>query len=346
MSASRWEQTCRRRTPGRAHKASPSTAGTSPVAGVSDELARQRQELPWVRIDKEYRFETDDGSASLADLFQGRSQLLVYHFMFGSDYEAGSCPARRSRTTSTARSSTSRTTTSHSAWCRGLRSRSCRRTSSGWAGASPGRPRATATSTTTSELAHTKEDWESGAIAYLYPSRRLRRPAHRQAVGPGPAGPVPLPLPRRLWRGDGRPAARRGRSKPATVRRRTVLPGPGRGHRRRGTPRSSVDRGVQRVDEVDPGRILAASPDWAVGAATVLGHLWLQSTWDVIGRGHWPSAWMTSRAAAVPEYCCCPVTSSPSRTAYGRNRPATMKLVPSSLRASSSMRNGWIRFPT
>jgi predicted dithiol-disulfide oxidoreductase (DUF899 family) len=55
----------------------------------SDELARRRQELPWVRIDKEYRFETDEGSASLADLFRGRSQLLVYHFMFGPDYKAG-----------------------------------------------------------------------------------------------------------------------------------------------------------------------------------------------------------------------------------------------------------------
>src|SRR5213080_4482264 len=49
----------------------------------SDELARRRQELPWVRIDKEYRFGTDEGSASLADLFRVRSQLLVYHFMFG-----------------------------------------------------------------------------------------------------------------------------------------------------------------------------------------------------------------------------------------------------------------------
>jgi predicted dithiol-disulfide oxidoreductase (DUF899 family) len=55
----------------------------------SDELARRRQELPWVRIDKEYRFETDEGSASLADLFRGRSQLLVYHYMFGPDYTAG-----------------------------------------------------------------------------------------------------------------------------------------------------------------------------------------------------------------------------------------------------------------
>ncbi|GIG02651.1 DUF899 domain-containing protein [Catellatospora citrea] len=58
----------------------------------SDEVARQRQDLPWVRIDKEYRFATDDGDASLADLFAGRSQLLVYHFMFGPEYEAG-CPS-------------------------------------------------------------------------------------------------------------------------------------------------------------------------------------------------------------------------------------------------------------
>ena len=59
----------------------------------SDEVARQRRELPWVRVDKDYRFETDAAaSASLADLFRGRSQLIVYHFMFGSDYKAG-CPS-------------------------------------------------------------------------------------------------------------------------------------------------------------------------------------------------------------------------------------------------------------
>ena len=55
----------------------------------SDELARQRQELPWVRIEKDYRFETDQGGASLADLFGGRSQLVIYHFMFGPEYRAG-----------------------------------------------------------------------------------------------------------------------------------------------------------------------------------------------------------------------------------------------------------------
>ena len=57
-----------------------------------DELAQRRQELPWVRIDKQYRFDTDQGGASLSDLFRGRSQLLVYHFMFGPDYTAG-CPS-------------------------------------------------------------------------------------------------------------------------------------------------------------------------------------------------------------------------------------------------------------
>jgi predicted dithiol-disulfide oxidoreductase (DUF899 family) len=57
----------------------------------SDELARERRELPWVRVDKEYRFETEDGPKTLAELFDGRSQLLVYHFMFGPEYTAG-CP--------------------------------------------------------------------------------------------------------------------------------------------------------------------------------------------------------------------------------------------------------------
>src|SRR5688572_18601579 len=59
---------------------------------MGDELARQRRKLPWVRVEKEYRFDTDDGTRTLAELFDGRSQLLVYHFMFGPSYEAG-CPA-------------------------------------------------------------------------------------------------------------------------------------------------------------------------------------------------------------------------------------------------------------
>jgi predicted dithiol-disulfide oxidoreductase (DUF899 family) len=58
----------------------------------SDELARERQELPWVPIEKEYSFETDEGAKTLAELFDGRSQLLMYHFMFGPQYSAGGCP--------------------------------------------------------------------------------------------------------------------------------------------------------------------------------------------------------------------------------------------------------------
>ena len=57
-----------------------------------DELARQRRQLPWVRVDKEYRFDTEAGSRTLAELFDGRSQLIVYHFMFGPEYETG-CPS-------------------------------------------------------------------------------------------------------------------------------------------------------------------------------------------------------------------------------------------------------------
>ena len=62
---------------------------------LGDELARQRRELPWVRVEKEYRFDTDEGTRTLAELFDGRSQLLVYHFMFGPSYEAG-CPTNAS----------------------------------------------------------------------------------------------------------------------------------------------------------------------------------------------------------------------------------------------------------
>jgi predicted dithiol-disulfide oxidoreductase (DUF899 family) len=59
---------------------------------IGDELARERRELPWVRVEKEYRFDTDEGTRTLPELFDGRSQLLVYHFMFGPSFEAG-CPA-------------------------------------------------------------------------------------------------------------------------------------------------------------------------------------------------------------------------------------------------------------
>ena len=59
---------------------------------LNDDLARQRRELPWVQVDKEYVFDTEDGEATLADLFRGRSQLIVYHFMYGPDWDEG-CPS-------------------------------------------------------------------------------------------------------------------------------------------------------------------------------------------------------------------------------------------------------------
>src|SRR5215470_13349630 len=58
---------------------------------MADELARQRRELPWVAVEKQYRFDADDGTRTLAELFDGRSQLMIYHFMFGPSYAAG-CP--------------------------------------------------------------------------------------------------------------------------------------------------------------------------------------------------------------------------------------------------------------
>src|SRR5213594_4213783 len=116
----------------------------------SDELARRRQELPWVRIAKDYSFETDQGNASLPDLFGGRSQLLVYHFMFGPEYTAGcsTCSAIADgfngfvvhlENHDVAFSAISRAP-----------SPSCRRTSDGWGGRFPGRHRSAATSTPTS----------------------------------------------------------------------------------------------------------------------------------------------------------------------------------------------------
>src|SRR5262249_28114082 len=64
-------------------------------ARLGDELGRQRRELPWVQVQKAYRFDTDDGERGLGELFAGRSQLLVYHFMFGPSYQAG-CPVNSS----------------------------------------------------------------------------------------------------------------------------------------------------------------------------------------------------------------------------------------------------------
>jgi predicted dithiol-disulfide oxidoreductase (DUF899 family) len=69
---------------------------------LSEELAQQRRELPWVPVEKEYEFDTEDGKKTLAELFDGRSQLLAYNIMYGPDYQVGPAPAARTwRTTST-----------------------------------------------------------------------------------------------------------------------------------------------------------------------------------------------------------------------------------------------------
>jgi predicted dithiol-disulfide oxidoreductase (DUF899 family) len=60
--------------------------------GLEGELNRQRRELPWVAVEKDYRFETEDGQQTLAELFAGRSQLLIYHLMFGESFSRGACP--------------------------------------------------------------------------------------------------------------------------------------------------------------------------------------------------------------------------------------------------------------
>jgi predicted dithiol-disulfide oxidoreductase (DUF899 family) len=63
---------------------------------MGDELARQRRQLPWIAIEKQYRFDTNDGTRTLAELFDGRSQLMVYHFLFGPSFQAGDPASRRS----------------------------------------------------------------------------------------------------------------------------------------------------------------------------------------------------------------------------------------------------------
>ena len=123
---------------------------------MGDELAQQRRELPWVPVESEYRFETDEGTRTLAELFEGRSQLLVYHFMFGPTYEAG-CPVCSSNADAVngvlphlhARDVTMLYVS------RAPLERLPRPTRAGWAGAFPGCRRQIATSTSTSTYSYT-----------------------------------------------------------------------------------------------------------------------------------------------------------------------------------------------
>src|ERR1017187_2653735 len=149
----------------------------------SDEVARQRQELPWVRIDKQYRFETDAGTASLTDLFSGRSQLLIYHFMFGPDYTAG-CPSC-SAIADGFNGSVVHLANHDVAFCAVSRAPLAKlqtyKRRMGWSF-----PWASSFGTDFNhdfQAAHTKEEWESGAVEYNFRTADLRPPAGDDGSG-------------------------------------------------------------------------------------------------------------------------------------------------------------------
>jgi predicted dithiol-disulfide oxidoreductase (DUF899 family) len=141
-----------------------------------DELAQQRQELPWVRLDKAYRFETDEGTASLADLFRGRSQLLVYHFMFGPDYKAGcpSCSAIADGFDGSVVHLANHDVTLCAVSRAPLAKLQAYKQRMGW-----GFPWASSFGSDFNydfHVAHTKEEWRSGAVDYNFRSVDLRLP--------------------------------------------------------------------------------------------------------------------------------------------------------------------------
>ncbi|MGD0064191.1 MAG: thioredoxin family protein [Streptosporangiaceae bacterium] len=142
-----------------------------------DELARQRQELPWVRVDKEYRFGTDEGTSSLADLFAGRSQLLIYHFMFGPDYTAGcpSCSAIADGFDGSVVHLAHHDVTLCAVSRAPLEKLQAYKQRMGWSF-----PWASSFGSDFNYdfgVAHTKEEWESGAVEYNYRTVDLRPPA-------------------------------------------------------------------------------------------------------------------------------------------------------------------------
>jgi predicted dithiol-disulfide oxidoreductase (DUF899 family) len=139
-----------------------------------DELTRRRLELPWVSVDKEYRFETDEGPASLADLFRGRSQLLVYHFMFGPDYTAGcpSCSAIADGFNGSAAHLASHDVMLSAVSRAPFAKLDAYRQRMGWSF-----PWASSYGSDFNfdfEVAHTRQEWEAGAVAYNFSAQDLR----------------------------------------------------------------------------------------------------------------------------------------------------------------------------
>jgi predicted dithiol-disulfide oxidoreductase (DUF899 family) len=147
-----------------------------------DEVTRQRQELPWVRVDKDYRFETEEGTASLADLFRGRSQLLVYHFMFGPDYTAGcpSCSAIADGFNGFAVHLANHDVTLCAVSRAPLTKLLAYRQRMGWTF-----PWASCHGNDFNfdfGVAHTKEEWEAGAVAYNFGEQDLRPAATEKSA--------------------------------------------------------------------------------------------------------------------------------------------------------------------
>src|ERR1022692_4548441 len=149
----------------------------------SDELARQRQELPWVRIDKEYRFETDEGTASLTDLFKGRSQLLIYHFMIGPEYTAG-CPSC-SAIADGFNGSVAHLANHDVAFCAVPRAPLPKlqtyKRRMGWS--FPWASSFDSDFNYDFQAAHTKDQWQSGAVEYNFRAMDVRAPEGRESHG-------------------------------------------------------------------------------------------------------------------------------------------------------------------
>jgi predicted dithiol-disulfide oxidoreductase (DUF899 family) len=149
----------------------------------NDELARKRQELPWVRIEKEYRFETDEGTVSLADLFGGRSQLLVYHFMFGPEYTAGcpSCSAIADGFDGSVVHLANHDVAFYAVSRAPLAKLQPYKQRMGWS--FPWASSFDSDFNYDFHVAHTKEEWDSGAVDYNFRAMDFRPPAGQDSSG-------------------------------------------------------------------------------------------------------------------------------------------------------------------
>jgi predicted dithiol-disulfide oxidoreductase (DUF899 family) len=146
-----------------------------------DEVARQRRELPWVRVDKDYRFEADEGPASLAELFRGRTQLLVYHFMFGPDYTAGcpACSAIADGFNGFAVHLANHDVTLHVVSRAPLPKLQAYKQRMGWT--FPWASSYGGDFNVDFGVAHTKEEWEAGAVAYNFGTEDMRPAADAES---------------------------------------------------------------------------------------------------------------------------------------------------------------------